>query len=104
MAAPKQPQDHKLKAAEADALRLPFEYEGADGETHTLPHFSPTAAGLTAGDLRKNRKNEMELLYIIVEALADDEQLDALDALTVDRFGEVMKAWQEAAGADLPKS
>lgn len=104
MAAPKQPQDHKLKAAEADALKTPFTYEGADGETYTLPHFSPTDAGLTAGDLRKNRHNEMELLYIIVEALADEDQLEALDALGVERFGEVMQEWQKAAGADLPKS
>lgn len=104
MAAPKQPQDHKLKAAEADALKAPFEYEGVDGETQTLPFFSPTAAGLTAGDLRKNRKNELELLYLILERIADEDQLDALDALSVERFGEVMQGWQEAAGADLPKS
>lgn len=104
MAAPKQPQDHKISAAEAEASRIPFEYEGADGTTQTLPHFSPTAAGLTSGDLRKNRNNEIELLYMIVEALADESQLEALDALSVERFGEVTRAWQEASGAELPKS
>lgn len=104
MAAPKQPQDHKLKAAEADALKTPFTYEGADGETKTLPYFSPTDAGLTSGDLRKNRNNELELLYMIVERLADEDQLEALDALSVERFGEVMQEWQEASGAELPKS
>ncbi|AIY01213.1 hypothetical protein ART_1614 [Arthrobacter sp. PAMC 25486] len=103
MAAPKQPQDRKLKAAEADALKAPFEYVGADGETKTLPFFSPTAAGLTSGDLRKNRNNELELLYIIIEALADDAQLESLDALSVERFGEVTRDWQEATGAELPK-
>ena len=104
MAAPKQPQDHKTKAAEADALKTPFEFTGADGETYELPHFSVSDAGLTAGFVRKNRKNETELLYTIVEALASEETLDALDELSPERFGEVIQAWQAASGAELPKS
>ena len=104
MAAPKQPQDHKISAAEAEALKTPFVFTGADAESYELPTFSITDAGLTAGFVRKNRKNDAELLYTIVEALAPADALDALDELSPDRFGEVMKEWQEHSGAELPKS
>lgn len=103
MAAPKQPQDHKISAAEAEALKTTYTFEGVDGETYELPTFSMSDAGLTAGFVRKNRKNDAELLYTIVEALATEEALGALDEFSPERFGEVMKAWQEHSGAELPK-
>lgn len=102
MAAPKQPQDHKLKAAEADALKAPFPFTGVDGETYEIPHFSPTSAGLTGGDVRKNRNNQEELVFMILEKLTDETTLDALDQLPADQYGEVLNGWQKA-GADLPK-
>lgn len=103
MAAPKQPQDHKLKAAEAEAAKKPFPFTGKDGETYELPFFSTSDAGLTSGFVRRNRKNEAELIYTVVEALASDEALAALDEFSQAEFGDIIKAWQEAAGSDLPK-
>lgn len=103
MAAPKQPQDHKISAAEAEALKTPFEFEGVDGKTYEIPCFNLTDAGLTFGFIRKNRKNETEVIATALEALASEEALEALDAMSLERSGEVMKAWQEAAQADLPK-
>lgn len=104
MAAPKQPQDHKISAAEADALKAPYPFTGVDGKTYELPHFSPKEAGLTGGDLRKNRQNEAELIFLILEGLADEETLEAMDQLPADQYEEVMLGWQKASGAELPKS
>lgn len=104
MAAPKQPQDHKISAAEADALKTPFHFQGVDGETYELPYFDPSKAGLTFGFIRKNRTNETEVMYTLVERLAGDEAISALDEMEQEQAGEVLKAWQEAAGAELPKS
>lgn len=103
MAAPKQPQDHKISAAEADALKAPFGFTGVDGKAYEIPHFSPTEAGLTGGDLRKNRGNQEEIVFRILEALVDDETMGALDELPAKDYGEVLNGWQRA-GAELPKS
>lgn len=104
MAAPKQPQDHKLKAAEADALKEPFHFEGLDGKTYELPYFDPADAGLSFGFIRKNRDNQAEVMYTLVEAMAGEEAIAALDEMTQTQAGEVIKSWQEASGAELPKS
>ncbi len=103
MAAPKQPQDHLAKAT-AETEKEPFFFTGDDGKEYELPTFNVGDAGLSAGFIRKNRKNDAELVYTILEALAPEDSLDALDAMTPEGFGKIVQAWQEAAGASLPKS
>lgn len=103
MAAPKKPQDHLAKAT-ADAEKAPTLFTGVDGNEYAIPHFSITDAGFTGGFLRKNRNNQEEVIFSVLEALTDDETMDALDALPAVEYGEVLRKWQEAAGAELPKS
>lgn len=104
MAAPKQPQDHKISAVEAEALKTPFEFVGVDGATYELPVFSVKAAGITSGTMRRNRGNELELMYLFLEALASPEALAATDEFDFEKLGDLFKEWQEHSGVELPKS
>ena len=104
MAAPKQPQDHKISAAEAEALKTPFTFTGVDGETYELPTFSAKDAGITSGQMRRARNNELELIYMFLEALASPEALAATDEFDFEKLGDLFKGWQEHSGTELPKS
>lgn len=99
MAAPRKPQDHLPKTAEPI-----FGFTGVDGQEHYLPEFSVENAGLTGGDLRKNRNDEQELVFLVLEKLVPDDAMAALDALPLKRYEEVLVKWQEASGVSVPQS
>lgn len=93
MPTPKQPQDHKAKTSEASDC---FSFEH-DGETYTL---KPTIEHITTGFLRENRKlNDLDAFFTILEALADDEQLAAVDSMTHKEFGQLSKEFYKHLGA-----
>lgn len=78
----KQPQDRKPKAvkAEADDLRdAVFTFEH-DGKPYRFTR--PTAPLLTPGFVRRNRKNEAEALFSLMEELTDQDTLDVIDNMS----------------------
>ncbi|MGN6589505.1 MAG: hypothetical protein ACTHKE_04360 [Sphingomicrobium sp.] len=93
MPTPKQPQDHKAKAAEVSEC-FSFEHKG---ETYT---FKNTIEHITPGFLRKNRKlNDLDAFFTILETLADEEQLEVIDSLTHEEFGQLNRDFYEHLGA-----
>lgn len=102
MPAPRKPQDHKTKALESEALAGGFEFTGKDGKTYTLPPFN--LQGMTSGWLRKNRSNELELMYGALEKLADDDVIEALDEFNMDDLKVIFLDWQKSTGAEVPQS
>lgn len=79
MAEPRKPQDHKKKAVkkEAPPARFSFVHEG---ETYTFEH--DTTDVLTPGFIRKNRHDEGELTYSLLEQLAGDAVIEVVDNMT----------------------
>lgn len=72
-----------------------FHFAGADGKDYTLPKQIPSGA------LRKSRdaKNPMDQVFLILEAVATPETLDALDALNVPELTIVAQRWMQGATA-----
>jgi len=79
MAEPRKPQDHKKKAEKKEAPGPRFSFEH-DGETYTFE--TDTVDVLTPGFIRKNRHDEGEIFYGLVEQLATPEQLEVIDGMT----------------------
>jgi hypothetical protein len=93
MATPKQPQDHKKPAGELYS----FEY---NGDTYTFE--SAFAVIATPKWLRANRRrDELDLAFTIIEELAGDEALEAIDAMTQDEFKEFSKDMNKALSSAL---
>lgn len=81
---------------EANSDVFTFEYEGKD---YTLLPASKIKAGVFRKVARM--ENELEAMFTLVEAVADEDALEVLDEMPLDQFGEVFKAWQEHSGASL---
>jgi hypothetical protein len=96
MATTKKPQDHKSKVeANPDS---PFVFTH-DGETFELA--APSAV-LTAGFSRKNRHKTLEdQFFTLIEALADDAALAAIDDMRKDEFQQFQIDFYAHSGADL---
>lgn len=80
----KKPADHKVKPGPPDES-FSFEYEG---QTYT---FAPTLGHLTPGFVRRNRSNEAEFQYGLIELLADEETLTVLDGMSLKQNLAVMR-------------
>jgi len=90
----KQPQDHLSKIE-------PYRYRVGDSEI-VLPPFKKAAK---TGWLRKNRHlSEMDLTFMLIEDLLDEDQLALFDSLDLDEFEEFSKGWQQDSGVTLPES
>lgn len=97
MATPRKPQDHKTKQVEPSPDE-PFEFEH-NGETFTLA--APSSV-LTVGWSRKNRHRGAEdLLFTLLEAIADEDALAAIDDMRKPEFIEFQKAFYAHAGVEL---
>lgn len=78
-----------------------FRYTSKDGVEIVLPKFSSAKSGL----LRKLRKeSEVEVIYSLLESLADEKNLALTDDLPIPELGEMYKAWQEDAGVTAGES
>jgi len=76
-----------------------FTYTTADGETISLKPFSRIPAGV----FRKARaEDNLSQIFLCIEAAADEENLDKVDALPVEEVNDLFEKWAE--GADVPKS
>ena|SRR5690554_6166340 len=91
----KKPQDHKKSVAE-DV----FEFEHG-GETHTLPRFGSWSAGL----VRRVRKlSDVDATFTILEEVADEAALAAIDSMDLDEFNRLQQDWMEHGGVTLGES
>lgn len=95
--APRVPQDHKPKAAETGP-EAPFVFKHA-GKTYEL---SPAADFMTAGFARQNRHlSQAEQLFLIIEGLADDETLAAIDTMKGTEFKQFQQDFYAHNGVEL---
>ncbi len=91
------PQDHKKKTVEARPDE-PFDFVH-DGETYSLRAPSDV---LTAGFARKHRHLSLEdQFFTMIEALADEDALDAIDEMKKDEFTQFQLDFFAHAGVEL---
>lgn len=95
MTAPKKPQDHKSKDEGKNAP--PYVFHVGD-DTYSLDLKHPD---LTAGFFRRNRKlSEDDQLFTILETIADEDTLAAIDTMNTDEFGHFVEGFYEQLGAE----
>lgn len=102
MAETKKPQDHKASKEELEYFT--FEHRG---ETYTFEGSLKTLS--KPGFIRRNRhKDEMDILFTLLEEIAGDEALEVIDDMEQDEFekfaGELNEAITEYNGASLGES
>lgn len=91
----KTPQDHRSPSIPGRADE-PFIFEH-DGKTF---HLAAATDVLTAGYARKNRQKSVEdQLFSMLEILADDDALDAIDAMKRDEFTKFQEDFFDHIGA-----
>ena len=67
----------------------------------TLPKFDQIKFGI----IRKNRKlPEAEQFFALLEAVASEEDISAMDETTQEIMGELMEAWQKDSGITAGES
>ncbi|MDN4645358.1 hypothetical protein [Arthrobacter sp. PsM3] len=97
MAAPRKPQDRKPAQTPAGTEAPGFEFEH-HGETFTLA----SADTITSGFARKNRKlSPDDQLYTLLEELADDDALAAIDSMRKPEFEVFQRAFFAHSGIEL---
>jgi hypothetical protein len=85
--APRRPQDHKPKATQATNGLFSFTHQG---KQYTFP--KPFSAVQNPKFLRQHRRrDELDLTFTIIEALADDDDeiLDAIDSMAIGEFNKL---------------
>lgn len=74
-----------------------FSFKGSDGKTYRIPKFS----NLPTGALRKARKadDDLDRAFLIIENVMGENspELAAIDGMTIEQFGEFVKAWTQGA-------
>lgn len=79
MAEPRKPQDHKKKVEKKTHPQARFSFEH-DGETYTFA--KDTTDVLTPGFIRKNRHDEGEIVFGLIESLAGEDVLEVVDNMS----------------------
>lgn len=87
------PEDHKSKT---------FTHTLRSGKSVTLPAF---ASAMTFGRARRLRKlSESEQVFTMLEEIADEDTLAALDEMDSEETEEFFTAYAESSGANLGES
>lgn len=76
-----------------------FTYDASTGETISLKPFTTIPAGVFR---RARNLDALGQVFACIEAAADEENLDKVDALPVAELNDLFDKW--ADGADVPKS
>lgn len=64
------------------------------GKKVTLPEFRE----LPVGVIRKARKESPdEMMWVVIESVLSDKELDILDTMSLEEFNEAMKGWTQGA-------
>lgn len=71
-----------------------FEFE-VNKKKYSLPHF----ADLPTGAVRKSRKADdpMDQAFTLIEAVADEETLAAIDSMSSKDFGQMIGDWAQGS-------
>lgn len=69
-----------------------FHYPLPDGGEIIVPRYKHVPAGLARKSRDQNVGNQ---IMTFLEALCTPEELDKLDALSLEQFGEFAQAWQK---------
>lgn len=78
-----------------------FHYTTQAGVDITLPKFG----NVKSGAVRKLRSSgEMEVIFGILEDMADARALAKIDEMPLPELGEMFKAWQEDTGVTVGES
>ncbi len=86
MPEPRQPQDHKKKTGKAKEQPECFTF-AHDGQEYV---FKPTYDVLTPGFLRRNRRrDDVDQMFTMFEALADEDTLAVIDVLSRSEFKQL---------------
>lgn len=93
MTAPRKPQDHKVTGGEL----YTFEH---DGNEYTFE--KPFEAIATPKWLRANRRrDELDLAFTMIEEIAGDNALEAIDTMSQEEFKDFSKAMNSAMASAL---
>lgn len=76
-----------------------FEVDGEE-KTLVLKSFDQ----LPTGVLRKNRNNDAEGMWAMLEWALTEKDLETLDEMPARQIEELIKKWQDDAKVDAPKS
>lgn len=91
--APRKPQDHQSKATPAPAGPFTFEHRG---EEYTLADHADV---LTAGFARRTRNLDAAgQLFTLLELLADEEALEAIDEMNLAEWQDFQHAFAKHTG------
>ena len=83
--------------AEANGEDFTFTYDGKD---YTLPAASRIKAGILRKAIREGRSDE-EQIFIIIEGIADEDALSAIDDMTSSELQDLFMEWRKHSGVDL---
>lgn len=72
-----------------------------NGETYTLPSFATLKAGLIR---RVRNMDKADGLFAVIEEVANEDTLAAVDDMTMTEFGDMLRNWQRHAGVSLGES
>ncbi|MGY4859506.1 hypothetical protein [Cryobacterium sp. AP23] len=99
MAAPRKPQDHLPKATKAAHGGFTFRQGGEEFQ------LADAADVLQVGFARKNRhKSESDQFFTMIEILADEESLDAIDSMNKAEFKQFQLDFYAHNGVKLGES
>lgn len=85
-------------ATKKNPTKFNYEYDGKNIE---LPHFDK----LPFGVMRRMRKaSETEQAFLLFESAASEKSLAIIDTMGIDEIGELLEAWQKAAGVNTGES
>jgi hypothetical protein len=97
MTAPKKPQD-RLAKAHPKGPEHPFHFEH-EGVEYVLP---PAADVFDVGFARRNRnRSQLDQLFLIIEGLADEKTLAAIDSMKGTEFTDWQKEFFDHSGIEL---
>ncbi|MBO0747283.1 MAG: hypothetical protein J2O47_02965 [Acidimicrobiaceae bacterium] len=83
----KHPQDHRPKAAAKEATDGPFTFIH-DGKTYTFEQSIESV--VTPGWVRRHRSmNEADMTFTLLEEIAGDDALEAIDDMSWEEFGKL---------------
>jgi len=78
-----------------------FTWTSPDGKSVTLPSLNSVPGGV----LRRHRKlEELDFLFSVLEDVATDEQIEAVDAVGLGDLNNLFAAWQKDATVSVPQS
>lgn len=78
-----------------------FHHTTASGVELTLPRFTNVPAGVIR---RLRGSNDLDFMFGVIEASADEATLAAIDEMTMDEVVAMAKAWRDGAGVTTGES